>query len=243
MKTLVLVLALMMVAGGVSVADTVSFDLYGQWNLVSCPLVPFVPAPWNGLSGVEKGVFDPVDIDFMGSMSRWDAASQGQIGWSQFNPGDFGNILLGEGYWVYQGDPQGPSPVQTVSYSGVPDGVPDANGVKTDMWISLSGQQGDGDLGGWHLIGHPFNHEVCISKEPGNLLGDNITITDGTTLKTWGEAVAEGWVNDPMTTWDGVSQGENSVGYFFAADEYLRPGHGYWVRTNKDNLAMIIPAD
>jgi len=237
MKTFGLVLALLTLSVGASMAATATIDFYGEWNMVSAPLVPFVSTPWNGLSGSAKGVFDPVDIDFGGSLSRWDASTQGMVGWSMFVPDAFGNILLGDGYWLYQ--PGSGS----VTYDGVPDGVPDGVGNMTDMWVSLPGGQTDGvDAGGWHIIGTPFNHPICFSKEQMNLLGDNICVTDGSTLKTWGEAVAALWVDDPMVTWDGVTQGNATAGYFFANDEFLRPGKGYWVHTNKDNLALIIPS-
>ncbi len=238
MKTLSLITALVLVLAGGALADIATYDVYTDWNMVSAPLVPFNPIPSDQLIGfTNDGVFDPLDIDFSGSLSRWDAPSQSMVGWSSFDPTTFGNVLLGDGYWLFQ------SGAGTVAYDGVPDGVPDGGGTMTDMWVSLPGNQNDAaDAGGWHIIGTPFDHDVSFSKVPSSLLGDNILVTDGTTTKTREEAVIALWVNDPMTGWNGATQSEVTAGYFFPDSEYLEAGKSYWVKTNKDNLALIVPA-
>jgi len=153
----------------------------------------------------------------------------------------FGGILLGEGYWL---NCEGSGGTVSNEIVGIPDGVP-SGGTMTDMWISLPGHQTDGlDAGGWHIIGHPFNHATCVNKIAGgneSYVGDHIWFTDGTTLKTWEEAVYATWVDYKFSgneSFGGADVQYDGGGY----DTYLRPGKGYWVNTYKDNLAMIIPA-
>ncbi|MGQ9455362.1 MAG: hypothetical protein ACUVRS_10620 [Armatimonadota bacterium] len=224
MRTLGLVVVLLVVGSGVCLAVVTTVDLYEGWNYVACPLVPFDPDPYS--------VFEGVSIDY--NLFRWDAPSQSEM---HFGDEGFGNILLGDGYYLNNVDS-----ASGFTYNGVPDGVPDASGTMTDMWISLPGNQLDGaDAGGWHLIGHPFNHDTPTNGSLGN--GDNIWFTDGTTLKTWDEAVEAEWVESSMQYFDGVSQGQMTMTYQgWGNDDTLRAGKSYWVRTYKDNLAMIIPA-
>lgn len=228
MKTLGLVLALTVLVAGASVAATATYDVYVGWNLVAAPLVPFNPDP----NSVFAGLADGID----GLLARYDP-SGGIVTYDSLDPSVFGNVLLGDGFWlmVYSG-------TQTVSYDGVPDGVPDGAGNKTDMWISLPGNQNDGqDAGGWHLIGHPFNHDSPVDSGSGT--GDRLFFTDGTTLKNWSEACAANWVDFKLSGYDPAG-GIFDVQYDgLGADDTLRAGRGYWLLTYKDNLAMIIPAN
>jgi len=225
MKTLGLVLALVFAVAGATVAATATFDVLTDWNCVSAPLVPFNPDPLSVFAG----------INIVNTLSRFDAPSQTGVPYDDLDPAPFGNILLGDGYWLLSDG------AYTVSYSGVPDGVPDASNNMTDMWISLPGYQLDGqDVGGWHLIGHPFNHETAVDL--GSFTGDNLFLTDGTTLKTWGQAASAGWCEAVMSGFDASIQTGYTVGFDLADDDHLRPGKGYWFLTYKDNLALIIPA-
>ncbi len=225
MKTLGLVLALVVVAGGACVADTTSYDVLGQWNRIAAPLVPFNPDPLSVFNGV----------NIVGTLWRFDAPSQTGIPYDDLDPTQFGNILLGDGYELFCDAPMGAT-VATVSYDGVPDGVPDGAGVKTDMWISLPGNQLDGvDAGGWHIIGQPFDHDTSVVN--------NLILTDGTTAKTWEEAAAAGWCDSVMWALDAASATGIDVGFDLATEDHLRAGKGYQFHTNKDNLALIIPAD
>ena len=243
MRTLSLVLALVFVAAGVGfAAETATYDVYGKWNMVGLPLVPFNPIPTNAVDGV----FDPLEIEFDGgSLQRWDSPLQSMIAYTMFDPDLFGNCLLGDGYWLHQ--PGVPTIlVGQVSYLGLDDGVPDGGGNMTDMWISLPGNQFNGvDTGGWNLISHPYNHDTAFDKVPGSLEGDNILVTDGRTTLTLMEAAAEPyrWLDEPFQYWNGGTNQMETAGYFFATDDHMRAGQGYWVRTRKDNLALIIPAE
>jgi len=232
MKTLGLVLALMLVIAGGVMADTVSFDTYSGWNLICAPQVPITP---DGAS-----VFANFDLVYTTSLMRFDSPKQSMIAydpWSDPVGGDFGKVLLGDGYWVKDD-------AKHISFEAVPDGVPDSAGNKTDMWISLPGA-GKGD-GGWNLIGQPFNHDTAISKTvdvDGNPQGDNIFVTDGNSLLTLKAASDLGWLDGAFQYYDGALQSMLSSGYFYNDDDHLRATHGYWVRTFKDNLALIIPAN
>lgn len=225
MKKLGLALAVLALCSGVASADTASYDVYAGWNLVAAPLVPITSDPLS--------VFSSVNI--VGTLSKYDAPTQGGVTYDDLDPAMFGNVLLGEGYWLLC------DANNTISYQGVADGVPDANLVKTDMWVSLPGNTLDGvDEGGWHLIGHTFNHDTPVTvTNP----GDNIFITDGTQMLTWQQAADLGWCEAVMTGYDGIGQGGFAVGYDLADDDSLRAGKGYWFLTKKDNLAMIIPGN
>ena len=241
MRTSGLVLALVFVVAGCSFAAQVAtYDVYGNWNMVGLPLVPFNPVPTN----MVDGVFDPVFDEFAGgSLQRWDSPTQSMIAYTMFDPGPFGNCLLGDGYWLQlPGDAT--VLVGSVSYSGVDDGVPDGGGNMTDMWISLPGNQFDGnDAGGWCMISQPYNHDTSFDKVPMSFTGDNILVTDGTVTKTLAEAATSGWLDEPFQFWNGALDSMQTAGYFFADDDHMRAGQGYWVRTRKDNLALIIPSD
>ena len=227
MRTLGLVLALLVVGSGMCAADTVTVDIYSAWNYFACPLVPFDPAPDQVMAGV--------DID--GRLFRFDAPTQSMIVYDMIDPSAFGNVLLGDGYIL---DNYAATP--SFSYSGVPDGVPDGNWTMTDMWISLPGYQLDqGSNGGWHLFAHPFKHDTPVNGPLGS--GDNIWFTDGTTLKTWDEAVNAGWVDSAMSYFDGATQSQLAMTYQgWGNDDTLRAKSAYWIETKKDNIALIIPA-
>ena len=228
MKTLGLVLALMVVVSGASMAATATYDIYQGWNLLAAPLAPFNPDPLSVFAGAPDG------LDYL--LYRFDP-SGGYVTYDALDPSTFGNCLLGDGYSLNVYASTG-----TISYQGFPDGLPDAQGVKTDMWISLPGSQTDGlDAGGWQLIGHPFDHNTVVDSGTGT--GDKIFFTDGTTLKNWSEAVAATWVDGKMSGNDAVS-GSFNVQYDGLGDtDTLQAGRGYWIATYKDNLAMIVPAN
>jgi len=177
-----------------------TFSLNAGWNSIGVPLVPFNPSPAAVFAGTN-----------FTALRRFDAPTQAWIDYSPFSLDPFGNILLGNGYEIYV-----PS-ATTVTYEGVPDGVPDPNGEMTDMWIAIPGCLTDSqDAGGIHFIGHPFNHYS---------LANTALVTNGSTVVSLQVAIRDGWL-------DGL--GTN--------DAYLSPSHAYWVQTHRDDLALIIPA-
>jgi len=234
MKTLVLVLALMMVVGGTCVAATATYDLYQGLSMISAPLVPFNPDPLSVYAGATDG------LDYL--LFRYDP-SGGWVNYDAFAPELFGGVLLGDGATLTV-----LSAGVTISYEGVPDGVPDmvagvpVEGTMTDMWISLPGSTTDGiDAGGWHLVGQPFNHNTMVDPL-GDASGSGILFTDGTTLKNWSEACAASWVDGKMSTTDPINGAVDVQFDGWGGDDTLRAGKSYWLATYKDNLAMIVPA-
>lgn len=225
MKTFVLVLALMVVAAGVSVAATATIDVYPGWNRIAAPLVPFDPDPMSVLGGAVDG------LDSL--LMRYNYAEGGVVTYDELNPERFRGILLGDGLQLFV------TQAQTLTYEGVEDGVPDAQGVKTDMWISLPGS-GAG-TGGIHMVGHPFGHDTAVDDGTGE--GTNILFTNGTDVKTWGEANAEGWVAGEFAGFSPSVGGGFYVQYDgLGYTDVLAAGNAYLVTTYVDNLAMIIPA-
>ncbi len=223
MRTLLLVLAMTMVVAGASVAATATIDLYEGWNLIAPPLVPFDSDP--------QSVFADAVYGLDGFLSRTDPVFGG-IAYDEYDPELFGNVLLGDGYWLLTfagGD-------QPLQYEGVENGVPDSTGKKTDMWISLPGTGTDGS---WHMIGNPYADDIAIDHGSGS--GDNISFTDGTDVKNWEAAVSAGWVAD--TLWGQDQFGGVGISYDgYGDDDMLRASKGYQIRTFVPNIAMIIPA-
>lgn len=204
---------------------SVQYDVYAGWNYVGCPGMPLDVYPTD--------VFWGLDIE--GNLRKYDAPTQSSMTYTSQGQDDFGFITLGDGYMVYCcGD-------GSVSYVCYPDGMPDSNGNMTDMVISLPGDQTDSqDAGGLHLISPPFGHDTSVDAGGGT--GNNILFTDGTSVKTWAQAAADGWVDCEMTTYHPLI-GDfdvrcDGLGY----DGSLRSCMGYQLLTYKDNLAMIIPA-
>lgn len=222
MKTFVLVLALMVVAAGVSVAATATIDVYPGWNQIAAPLVPFDPDPESVFADAPSG------LDSM--LYRVSPAEGGSIVYDEFDPESFGGVLLGDGYQLRA------FTAATLTVEGVEDGVPDAQGVKTDMWISLPGS-GFG-TGAWHLIGQPFAHDTYVDETSG------LSFTDGTDVKTWIEAVIAGWVGDAFYGSDPSVGGMFMVtSDGFGDSDSLEAGKSYQIQTFVDNLAMIVSAE
>ncbi|MEN6358308.1 MAG: hypothetical protein ABFD83_14645 [Armatimonadota bacterium] len=222
MKLISVVLALVIVVSCSALADGVTYDVYDEWNCISAPLVPLNSDPLN--------VFDGIPI--INNLTRFDAQTQGNVGYDDLDPTGFGNVLLGDGLWLLSNDEY------TVSYEGVADGIPSGS-VMTDICISLPGDSLDGeDVGGYQLIGTPFNHDVPMTVSSP---GDNIKITDGTRLLTLKEAADSGWCEAFMTGYDATIGSQFSCGYDLCDREEMEPGYGYWFLTYKDNLIMIIP--
>ncbi|MEN6358307.1 MAG: hypothetical protein ABFD83_14640 [Armatimonadota bacterium] len=217
MKILIIALVLIVMASGFVVADSVTYDVYEGWNLIAAPLVPYNSTPSSAFSG----------ITVMNRITRFDAVSGGDVALTIYTEDEFGNILLGDGYWLSQ------SQDGSVTIDGIADGVP-TNGVITDMCISLPGVT-DGE-GGWHLISNPYNHEVPVGED-----GVNIKFTDGITLKTWKEAAESEWVSNNMIGFDGCLGSDLDTSYtVYASMNSLLPFHGYWLATSRSNLCMII---
>lgn len=209
-KVIVLTLVAIFALGMAVSAEEASCVLSPGFNLIAPPLVPIDPYPENVFSG----------INIEGRLSRYNPITTSMIDFSPWTPEEYGGVLLGDGAWLYVDSEV------TWTYEGLPNGVPDLNNVKTDMWVSLP-------KAGATLIGHPFKDDVELV---------NCLVTDGTATKSWDDAVAAGWVAPLLTGYDAPSMSYYDVGTDFIYVQVLQAYHGYWVYSNKDNLAMIIPA-
>ncbi|MHB9036839.1 MAG: right-handed parallel beta-helix repeat-containing protein [Armatimonadota bacterium] len=214
----------------VQIGHPASYPVFAGWNYIATPLAPFNSDPLDLLSATAE------QLD--SALSGWNSPVQSYLQWNAWEEpagSSFGGMLLGDGYQYY---------VQTaynIAYNGFPDALP-AGYSKTDVVISLPGNQSSSVNGGWHMIGTPFNHDIPVDS--GNNTGDLVYLTNGATVKTWGDAVNAGWCQSDFQGFDGSTQGGISITYDgFGDDTYLRAGRGYWFYTAKDNLALIIPAD
>lgn len=203
-------------------ADLATITVWPGDNWISAPLVPFNPTPTAVFAG----------LDLNGNLRRWDMITGEIITYDAAHPEVFGNILLGEGYMLSN---SGSSAI-SATYDGVPDGVPDQGGEKTDMWIALPGLQYDGsNAGGMHWIGHPFIHTVSIQS---------CVVTDGSVLLSIQEAVDRGWLDGLWATRDNQAQASRTAGLALLSpdDTFLRATGMYQITTHRDNLALIVPA-
>jgi len=234
MKILGLVLALGILVTGACVADTASVNIYAGYQLVSVPLAPLNPAPSsvfaNTFASYPAGANPVLSTSLLGNGVTYLAS----------NPGAFGGIQLGQGYWI---KPKTGAPVETIT--GFPNGLADTTGgTACDMWISLPGNAA-GTGGAWHMIGQPFNHITNVD----DVAADGMSVirfTNGTLVKGWADAVAAGWVDSRL---NGSSMAPGYGGGFVVSynpairkEAVLRPGFGYQLLTKVPNLAMIIMA-
>ncbi len=251
MKTLGLVLAMVALIGGSCLAQstvqvTIPIVTGGAVNLISLPCVPIDPAVGGNQSGADaSGVFGGFKTNSAFQLTEWNTAGGAYVTFNSHLPATFGNLLLGNGFWATGANLNG-----NVTYVGLPDGVPnldgsgtplyDTNGQieATDMYISLPGQ--GTTHGGYQIIGLPFNHSVAINSA-GDYTGERILFTNGSVTQDWSAAATAGWVQSTMETWNAAGGAYVVVGYGHGKTSTLTPGAGYWITTNVDNIAMIIP--
>ena len=219
LKLLALLVSAVLLSGAGVWADTATIIIRPGDNWVAPPLVPFDPDP--------ASVFAACIADC--ALTKFDPTTEQPV---SYGSAGFGNILLGDGVKVA-------NPTSTTfvcTYEGVPDGVPDHNGVMTDMWVSLPGNQVDGqNSGGMHWVGHPFYHDTPIAA---------CFVTNGSSLLTLEEAVTAGWIDGLWNYMDAETQTVYTAGLasLGANDTWLRATHMYEVQSHLDNLAFIVPA-
>lgn len=224
-RAIVLTLAAMFIIGLSASADTNFITLKTGLNLMAASLVPYDPTPSNVFRLDTKdgnGNFPTIPIN-ASKLQKFNTAT------GMFQPyvgAAFGNILLGSGY-VYNNNTG--SNIY-MAYTGVPNGVPDSNNKKTDMWISMP------NIGN-QMIGNPFNEAI---------LWANCLMTDGNS--TVGIVAAKA---APYSWWSGnLNYFNNSTGIYqpvlttgTGSASKLQPNWGYVLQTNVPNLALIIPAN
>ena len=201
-----------------------------RWNLFALPAIPADPTPGSVLD--EFGGDEGLEVR---SMCRWDALTQDLLLFSVQTREDFGNLLPGNGYWIRL-SPEDPA---TISFTGVMDQD------STDMWINLP-------RAGWTLIGHPYSYPAPDPNvDERYYVGDaylwgSVSVTDGTVTKTLHEASQYGahWINSNAYWFDSARQGVCDVGLpdDYSMSDSLIAWHGYWVKSYKDNLVLIMEA-
>lgn len=183
--------------------DDFPFTLGTQKTLMAFPAVPLDPDPTS--------VFGSIDID--GYLIRWDAATQSLRAYDMWDPDYFGNLLIGEGYWI-----------TSSGGSSTYQGLTDTDSM--DVWISLP-------KAGKSLIGNPFTVDY---------LWANAKVTDGNETISLEQARDRGWLLSIAVWWEAPYQSLRDVGLpdDWCYTDYLHPWHGYWVTTNQDKLALIL---
>ena len=182
-------------------------------NLFSLPGIPYDPAPPAVLAGV-----GPADgSGLIGFLSRYDAPTQSEVFWdSNGVSGDFGNMLLGEGYRLQLSSGE----AQSVTFSGLNDNL-------ADMWISLP------ELGATR-IGDPFNASVDWST---------VQVDDGTRTLSLANAAAANELNPTAQYYNSATAQVQTLGLSGsgATATNLTPWNGYYVYSQENDLALFIP--
>ena len=197
---------LLISAVAIAVEAPFPYTLSAGTNLVAMPAVPLNPDP--------AAVFESIPID--GLLIRWDAAKQSSYAYDMWNPDLFGNVLIGEGYWI----------TTASGASSTYQGLTDTDSM--DIWISLP-------KAGWNLIGNPFSYEYTW--------GD-AKVTDGNETISLAVARDRGWLVSVATWWDAPLGSSRDVGCpdDYCYTDVLYPWHGYWVRSSIDKIALILEA-
>ena len=182
------------------------------WNLLALDGVPTAdpPSPVNILPG---------GLQISNLLYRYDAATQSQIRYDEFQPDLFGNMLLGDGYWLLSYE------TETLPYSYQALNDTDA----MDIWVSLP-------KAGWAMIGNPFSY---------NFPWENAKVTDGNvTVSMQIAAKTNYWLNSIMYRFDAEHQSQIWVGIpdDFQEENELLPKQGYWINSFQDKLALILEA-
>ncbi len=183
------------------------------WNLIALPAIPTNPDP--------HAVLD--EYPFVcenGDLKRWDAATQSLVTYDEWAQETFGNLLITDGYWLVLG----PEDSGYFTYEGITDND------DTDMWISLP-------RAGWTLIGCPFSYAVDFNT---------VEVTDGTATVPIANARDNQWLDTICYWWENTG-GSGNLRTMGLDDDWtestmLQPWHGYWIRSMRDNLALIVPA-
>jgi len=206
-------------------ATTASLQIYGKWNQIASPIVPFYPdfkveggcwADW--VYGSESDGLLAND-----SLRYWDPVPQGTIRFPD-DWDNFPNILMGDGYLGYCDASRG-SVHHTLTYRG-------ADISDTEAWISMPGRTTG--IGGWHYVGIPYPVGKQVSWY-------DVVITDGITSHTMAELLEGGdetWLSLTFFGWNAPAQGLVRIP---DDGDYLVGGQMYKVFTKKSNLALILP--
>jgi hypothetical protein len=226
-KGLFLLAVIVLVAAGTMAyavtATTATVQIYGKWNQMAAPIVPFYPdfrqdgGCWNAWLNESEGLLAS------DSLRYWDPVGQGPVRFPD-DWDNFPNILMGDGYLGYCVGTKGATH-HTLTYRG-------ADISDTEAWISLPGKTNG--TGGWHYVGIPYPVGKQVSWY-------DIVITDGLTSSTLGDLLGNGdesWLSLNFYGWNAPSQGLIMIP---DSGDYLIGGQMYKVFTKKSNLALILP--
>ncbi len=146
-----------------------------------------------------------------GELSRWDPIQQKAVIWKSADPQPFGGFADGSGYWYRNFGSQ-----LTVQFNALPP-----NSHPLERWISLP-------KAGRSLIG-AASHDVSWQLT---------RVTDGHRVLTLEQAAKTGWLDPVLHTWDTQSKTYRDLKPING--NLLRAGFGYWIRTYRDGLALIL---
>jgi len=175
------------------------------WHLISLPSEPQDPDPAVVFAGV------PIDE----ALFRYNTATKAYVMYQALDPGTFGPVSAGEGYWLNLTESH------TISYEAYSTG---------------SSQTVDLPQAGWWLIGAPRDTATGL---------DVLRMRDDTTGGTYSLIVARmlGWINLPVYAYDAAAGGYLTVGFEpWRHSLELQPWSGCWMATNRDDLVLIVPA-
>lgn len=157
-------------------------------------------------------VFGSVPVD--ARLIRWEAPTQSLCTYDEWMPEEFGNMLVGDGYWLRA------TAAGRVSYPALDDLD------SMDIRVSLP-------KAGWSIIGNPFSY---------NFPWESAKVTDGIETISLTEARTRLWLNSIGLWWNSDTQSLCEVGMpdDYAISNQLLPWHGYWVHVTKDSIALIL---
>jgi hypothetical protein len=174
------------------------------WSLLSLPLQPVNPDPVS--------VFSGISID--GNLYRWDNPVQGLFIYDSWNPGDFGNVNVENGYWLQSASPG------IISYQAYP-----SSGGTHDIPLPTAG---------WAIMGCPFE----VDKQWADTM-----VKHGTdTVPILTAAQTNNWMSSTGYWWDAATQGLSDFGLpeDFIDWNIIQPWHGYWVQTYVNDITLTL---
>ena len=192
-------------APGTETVSSPGGAVIGGWNLISLPQDPVNTDP--------VAVFAGINIE--GRLYRWLPDQRRYAAYISGNPGDFGEVQAGVGYWLWADGPE------TITY----EAYPRSEDASTNL-----------PVGGWHLAGSPQTTAKALTSCW--VLNKDTSVT-----KSYAEAAASWWIDDLMYWYDRTSGSYRGCGLDdWDADDSLRPWCGYWAHTGTGlNLDLIVP--
>lgn len=183
------------------------------WSFISLPVQPANTTPMVVFRG----------LNIAGRLMCWDCEAQQFRTFDAANPAAFGQIDPDQGYWLYTDAPA------TVKING--------SVANTDRHIKLP-QTLSNPNGALTAFGYTFD----IPQRLKHLKIFNPNAKAPQTRTYW-KAVAAGWISPALYTYDPATGSAVDLtmgkGEAWAVD--LQPWHGYWIKSNVNELELIIP--